>query len=85
MKTNIRKIGNSSGMILPSTILKKLKLANGDEIEVSENGNQIVLTPISDKPKYTLKELLDECDINAPVPETIKEWDETQPVGQEIL
>ncbi|NOQ79545.1 MAG: AbrB/MazE/SpoVT family DNA-binding domain-containing protein [Gammaproteobacteria bacterium] len=85
MKTNIRKIGNSAGMILPAVILKKLHLSEGDEIEISENGNQILLTPKQNKPKYTLKELLAQCDLKAPMPEAVKEWDEVQPAGLESL
>ena len=83
MKTSIRKIGNSAGMILPAVILKKLHLAEGDEIEISENGRQIVITPKKNRPKYTLKELLAQCDLDAPMPEATKEWDEVKPVGRE--
>lgn len=85
MKTNIRKIGNSAGMILPAVILKKLHLSEGDEIEISENGSQIVITPNQDKPKYSLKELLAQCDLKAPMPDVVKEWDAVQPVGRESL
>ena len=85
MKTNIRKIGNSAGMILPAVILKKLHLSEGDEIEISENGSQIVITPNQDKPKYSLKELLAQCNLKAPMPDVVKEWDAVQPVGRESL
>ncbi len=86
MKTNIRKIGNSAGLILPAVILKKLNLSEGDEIQISEKENQIVITPTKIKPnKYTLKELLAQCDLNAPMPEVVKEWDDIQPIGRESL
>ncbi len=85
MNTSIRKIGNSSGMILPAVILKKLHLSEGDEVEISENGSQIMITPKKNKPKFTLKELLAQCDLDAPMPEAAKEWDEMPVVGQESL
>ncbi len=85
MNTNIRKIGNSSGMILPAVILKKLHLSEGDEVEISENGRQIMITPKKNKPKFTLKELLAQCDLNAPMPEAVKEWDEVSIAGREFL
>jgi len=85
MRTNIRKIGNSAGIILPSVMLKKLHLSEGDAIEISENRNQITITPKQDKPKYMLKELLAQCDLKAPMPEVVKEWDEMSPVGLESL
>ncbi|MBE9525717.1 MAG: AbrB/MazE/SpoVT family DNA-binding domain-containing protein [Proteobacteria bacterium] len=85
MRTNIRKIGNSAGVILPSVILKKLHLSEGDAIEISENKNQIMITPKQEKPKYTLKELLSQCDLNATMPEVVKEWDEMSSVSLESL
>jgi len=85
MKTNIRRIGNSSGMILPAAILKKLNLSEGDEIDISESGNKIVITAKKIKPKYTLKELLAQCDLNAPMPDAVKEWDDIQTEGRESL
>ena len=66
-------------------MLNKLHLSEGDEIEISENGNQIIITPKKNKPKYTLKELLAQCDLKAPMPEAVKEWEEVQPAGRESL
>ena len=36
MKLEIRKIGNSTGLILPKDLLARLNLAQGDEVHVSE-------------------------------------------------
>lgn len=85
MKTNIREIGNSAGTILPALILKKLNLSKGDAIEVTEDGNRIILTPALTKPRYKLADLLKQCDENAPMSNSLKEWDEAQPVGRELL
>jgi len=85
MKTTIRKIGNSAGTILPSPVLKKLHLSEGDAIEISVKGNSIVIAPSTSKPKYALKDLLKQCDSKAPKPKELKEWDEAEPVGQELL
>ena len=43
MKLEIKKIGNSTGLILPKELLARLGLAQGDEVVVSEtpNGFQI--------------------------------------------
>ena len=43
-----------------------------------------MITPKSVKPKYTLAELLAQCDESAPMPETLVEWDSSQPVGNEL-
>lgn len=34
MKTKITKIGNSKGIIIPSTVIKALALDEGDEVEL---------------------------------------------------
>lgn len=84
MRTTIRKIGNSAGAILPAAILKKLNLSEGDSIEVSEDGKRIVIEPCNEKPKYTLSELVAQCDENAPMPKELEEWGNIQPVGREV-
>ena len=84
MKTNIRKIGNSSGAIIPSLILKKLHLSEGDEIEIIEENNAIILKPHNVKPRYSLEDLINECDLNAPEHSESK-WDEVTPVGDEVI
>lgn len=85
MKTSIRKIGNSTGTILPSIILKNLKLSNGDLVEITEDGNRIIISPINKKPAYKLKDLLSECDLEAPMPEELTEWDEMPHIGRELV
>ncbi len=80
MEISIRKIGNSSGVIFPASILRKLKIHEGDKLNISTDNGKIVLS--SSKPKYSLKELLAKCDLTAPAPES--EWDSIEPVGNEI-
>ena len=85
MKTHIRKIGNSAGAILPAILLKKLNLSDGDSIEINEDKNRIIITPYTAKVKYSLKELLSQCDKNAPQSGIIEEWDNAIAVGREVL
>lgn len=48
MNTVIRKIGNSEGLILPKELLNKLNLKAGDSVEITENAEGLVLTPVDD-------------------------------------
>ena len=41
----IRKIGNSVGVILPKELLARLKLEKGDTVFVTEAANGVTLTP----------------------------------------
>jgi len=85
MKAAIRKIGNSSGAIIPSTILKKLNLVEGDVIEITDDGKRIVIEPKQERPKYSLDELIQACDAKAEMPTELQDWDSAGPVGQELL
>ncbi len=85
MITNIRKIGNSAGAILPAALLKKLDLSEGDSIEITEIENKLIIEPCKIKNKYTLKELLSQCDQNSPLPDSVNEWDNIEPVGREAV
>lgn len=91
MKTQLRKVGNSVGQIIPVNVLRELDLQVGDELELSVSNGQLVATPIRAKAQYTLDELLAKCDENAPNPLTTSEpstadltaWEQLQPVGLE--
>jgi len=43
MVTNIIQIGNSKGIILPSEILKQLRLSLKSAVSISLDGNNIVI------------------------------------------
>ncbi|MGY4383481.1 antitoxin MazE [Pedobacter sp. UYP24] len=45
MKTNIINIGNSQGIILPSVLLRQLKLSNKSTVELEINNGSIVIKP----------------------------------------
>lgn len=57
MSIKIARWGNSLGIRIPKQIAEQVKLEEGDEIEITKEGNRLILTP--QKKKYTLEELLD--------------------------
>lgn len=84
MKSEIilRKFGNSTGAVFPPMILRDLGLRAGLSmaIDISTDGKII----LSRQRKYSLSELIAQCDPKAPIPEDLKIWDTDQPVGQEV-
>lgn len=54
----LRKIGNSVGMILPKGLLDSLRLKEGDELCVIQDGSGLFVTPSNPD----LKEVLDLVD-----------------------
>lgn len=48
MKVQVRKIGNSEGIIIPKEILDRLHLKSGDKLSLIEGDGGIRLLPLSD-------------------------------------
>jgi putative addiction module antidote len=44
MKTKIKAVGNSTGLILPSDLLTRLRLERGDDVVISETPNGFTVT-----------------------------------------
>ena len=48
MNTTIRKIGNSVGIIIPKDILQSQKLAEGDTVVITADGDGLSLRKVED-------------------------------------
>jgi antitoxin MazE len=46
MRAAVRKLGNSSGVIIPKSLLRDLGMAEGDPVEMTLEAGRIVLVPI---------------------------------------
>ena len=46
MRAAVRKLGNSSGVIIPKSLLRDLGVEVGDPVEMTLEGGRIVLIPI---------------------------------------
>lgn len=51
MRTPLRKLGNSSAVIIPKPILKQIGLEAGDDLDMSLDENRIVLMPAKRHPR----------------------------------
>ncbi|CAH0529355.1 AbrB/MazE/SpoVT family DNA-binding domain-containing protein [Vibrio hippocampi] len=61
MRTQVRKIGNSLGNIIPAAFIKQLGLVEGADIDVKTDGGKIIIEPIKRQTKrfpFSEKELL---------------------------
>jgi antitoxin ChpS len=83
MQTVVRKIGNSAGTIIPAALLKKLNLKEGDLVDIRDDEGRIIIVPNRIKRKYTLTELLAQCDESALMPQELIDWDNTPEEGNE--
>ena len=82
MEIVLRKYGNSTVLAFPPPVLKDLGLAAGQSLTLHSSADgTITLTP---KRRYTLKQLLAQCDLKAAPPRDLALWDQARPVGQEV-
>ncbi|GAB4074599.1 hypothetical protein GCM10028778_21020 [Barrientosiimonas marina] len=79
MTTTAQKWGGSTGVRIPQHLAKKYGIAPGTKVQVSDDGEKVVLNPVEDKP--TLEELVAKC-----TPESShEEIDFGGPVGRELI
>lgn len=82
METSIKKLGNSVGILLPSVLVKSLNLSVGQSVNIeSVDGNLVVKPKIAKR--YTLAELVAQCNLNAPMPNEVSGWENMPMVGLE--
>ncbi|WP_420963474.1 AbrB/MazE/SpoVT family DNA-binding domain-containing protein [Brucella sp. IR073] len=88
----LKKSGGSLVMTIPAVARNMLGLTEGQEMAVSVKGTQVIAEPMPEQnktikvrqPKYTLDELLEGYDRDAPLSEEEREWMDMSPVGREI-
>lgn len=81
MEVILKKMGNSTALIVPPPVLRDLGIAAGQpmSLETTADG-RIMITP---KKKFTLAQMLAQCDPKAPPPADLAAWDTARPVGGE--
>jgi antitoxin ChpS len=82
--TNLRKVGGSVMMVLPPAILDMLHLQAGATVGVRVEGGRLVVEP-SPRPRYSLDELLAQCDASAEASAEDRAWLAGKPAGHELL
>ncbi|QZY50393.1 antitoxin ChpS [Escherichia coli] len=69
-------------MVIPNIVMKELNLQPGQSVEAQVSNNQLILTPISRR--YSLDELLAQCDMNAAELSEQDVWGKSTSAGDEI-
>lgn len=82
--TNLRKVGGSVMLAVPPAILDLLHLRAGATVGVAVEDGRLVIEP-NPRPRYTLDELLAQCDPAADISAEEQEWLDAKPVGGELL
>jgi antitoxin MazE len=51
MRAAIRKLGNSSGVIIPKSMMAKIGVVAGDTVDLSVEDGRIAITPVKRRPR----------------------------------
>ena len=82
--SNLRKVGGSIMLALPPAILDMLHLHAGATVGLAVDHGRLVVEP-TPRPRYSLDELLAQCDASAEVSAEDQAWLDSKPVGRELL
>ena len=80
MTATISNWGNSQGVRLPKDIIKTLRLAIGDKVNILFQNQKIIIEPIKEKKKFNINDLVAQMPSDYKVSEAI-----TGCVGKEEL
>jgi antitoxin ChpS len=81
--THLRKVGGSVMLAVPRAILDLLHLEAGATVGLAVDGERLVVQP-QPKPRYTLDELLAQCDPDAEITAEDRAWIDAAPSGREL-
>ena len=82
--TNLRKVGGSVMLAVPPALLDVLDLQAGATVGIAVEGGRLIVEP-RQRRRYTLDELLAQCNPKARRSKAEREWLDSKPVGREIL
>ena len=82
--TNLRKVGGSIMLAVPPALLDILHLRPGAKVGLAVQSGRLVVEP-QQRPRYTLDELLAQCNPQARRSKEEREWLDGKPVGGELV
>jgi len=82
--TNLRKVGGSVMLAVPPALLDVLNLHAGATVGIAVESGRLIVEP-RQRRRYTLDELLAQCDPKARRSRAEREWLDSKSVGREIL
>lgn len=82
LTATLRNVGGSVMMAIPKSLLEGLGLSANTKVGLTLKDGRLVIEPCH-KPKYSLTELLEQCDTSAPISAEELAWQETPSIGNE--
>jgi antitoxin ChpS len=80
----LKSVGGSVMFAIPKPVLEGLNLRADQKVGLSISDGRIIVEPCP-KPRYTLAELMAECDLGEPFSDEDRAWLNAPPAGDEII
>ena len=81
---HLRKVGGSVMLAVPPALLDVLELKAGATVGIAVDAGRLIIEPQA-TPRYTMAELLAQCEVDRKPTQEDEEWLEAAPVGDELL
>jgi len=78
----LRAVGGSVMFAIPKPMLDGLDLHANQQVGVSISEGRMIVEP-KVRPRYTMAELMAQCDLDQPMTTEDREWLDAPPVGRE--
>ena len=82
--SNLGKVGGSVRLGVPRAILEMLQMESGSAVSMAVESGRLVIEPNVRK-KYSLQELLAQCDASAPLSGEDGVWTGSSSTGRELI
>lgn len=82
--TNLRKVGGSVMLAVPPALLDLMKVGVGAKVDIAVENGRLIVEPRA-RPRYSLDELLAQCEATDDYPTEDRDWLDAKPVGKELL
>lgn len=81
--TKVQKWDNSMALRIPAVTMRSWGIAEGQSVELQVKAGALVVRPM--QKRYTLAELLAQCDFSQPISAEERAWIDAPPVGLEEI
>jgi antitoxin ChpS len=82
---NLRRVGGSVMVAVPPAYLEHTGLGPNAPVAWEIEGDRLIMRPAATRPRYTLAELLAQCDQRKRRPRSDADWTSGGPVGRELI
>lgn len=84
LTTTLRNVGGSVMFAIPKAILESLHLQANTSVGLSVSDGRLIIDP-TPRPRYSLSQLMAQCDLAAEIDTQSAEWLDDAPTGREEI